>query len=229
MVPRFTQTIVAFTLIELLVVIGIISIVAGLLFPVFASAREKANSASCTANLHQIGLGMSLYMQDNDGVYPWMADAADKNTNIWMFSKYAFTVKTMPLLNDLLKTYIRSNEVWRCPSDTGFDILDNNFNGNTNISLNARPSMFQAFGSSYMYRTEISLLGKTDTNLTALKPSGEEVGPSEINIVADGCGRWHGSGTAAGRRYNVLMGDEHVVSQNPDQLFMTGGWRFSLE
>ena len=60
----------AFTLIELLVVIAIISILAAILFPVFARARENARRASCTSNLKQIGLGVMMYVQDYDDTYP---------------------------------------------------------------------------------------------------------------------------------------------------------------
>ena len=59
-----------FTLIELLVVIAIISILAVILFPVFARARESARRASCMSNLKQIGLGMMMYVQDYDGRFP---------------------------------------------------------------------------------------------------------------------------------------------------------------
>jgi prepilin-type N-terminal cleavage/methylation domain-containing protein/prepilin-type processing-associated H-X9-DG protein len=59
-----------FTLIELLVVIAIIAILAAILFPVFASAREKARQTTCTSNLKQIGLAFTQYMQDYDEVYP---------------------------------------------------------------------------------------------------------------------------------------------------------------
>ena len=56
----------AFTLIELLVVIAIISILAAVLFPVFARAREEARKTTCTSNLHQIGLSTTMYVQDYD-------------------------------------------------------------------------------------------------------------------------------------------------------------------
>ena len=59
-----------FTLIELLVVIAIIAILAAILFPVFAQAREKARSATCLSNNKQIGLAVAMYIQDYDSTYP---------------------------------------------------------------------------------------------------------------------------------------------------------------
>ena len=59
-----------FTLIELLVVIAIIAILAAILFPVFARAREKARQSSCLSNVKQIGLGMMMYVQDYDERFP---------------------------------------------------------------------------------------------------------------------------------------------------------------
>src|SRR5689334_7244040 len=60
----------AFTLIELLVVIGIIAILAAILFPVFAQAREKARNSSCISNLKQIGVACNMYAQDYDERLP---------------------------------------------------------------------------------------------------------------------------------------------------------------
>ena len=61
-----------FTLIELLIVIAIIAILAAILFPVFAQAREKARQTSCVSNLRQLGMAMMMYVQDNDDTYPWV-------------------------------------------------------------------------------------------------------------------------------------------------------------
>jgi prepilin-type N-terminal cleavage/methylation domain-containing protein len=69
-----------FTLIELLVVISIIAILAAILFPVFAQAREKARAAACLSNGKQIALAVSMYSQDHDEVLPL---AVDLSTNAW--------------------------------------------------------------------------------------------------------------------------------------------------
>ena len=73
----------AFTLIELLVVIAIIAILAAILFPVFAQAREKARQSACLSNQKQIGMGLSMYIQD----YDEMMDSNVRST--FLFTRHA--------------------------------------------------------------------------------------------------------------------------------------------
>ncbi len=95
-----------FTLIELLVVIAIIAILAAILFPVFATAREKARQSNCSSNLKQIGLGFTQYCQDYDEVTPYTIRSTN---NTWG--------QTITPLGLLLDPYIKSYGVWYDLSD----------------------------------------------------------------------------------------------------------------
>lgn len=96
----------AFTLIELLVVIAIISILASILFPVFAAAREKARQTSCISNERQLGLAILQYAQDNDEQFPNGLGAIN-GKRVWAAEGWAG--QCLP--------YIRSAALCRCPTD----------------------------------------------------------------------------------------------------------------
>lgn len=92
-----------FTLIELLVVIAIIALLAAILFPVFARARENARKSTCQSNLKQIGLGFAQYVQDQDGLYPTENYGTDQGEIGWA---------------QMVQPYLKSIQVYQCPSES---------------------------------------------------------------------------------------------------------------
>lgn len=201
-----------FTMIELLTVIAIIAVLAALLFPVFLTARGKAREITCVSNLRQIGLAIRMYAMDSDELYPWAVDPTDKYTPIiWsLFPEFQSQIPFMPMIHEALQPYVKSKDLFRCPSDTGYDIEDSN-----GIPLDARPTSYVRFGTSYNYRTEIAFrhLGEATMAL-----------PAETNVMFDAAGRWHGGLILEQYRYNVLHGDGHTknVSRSAlEQLWAT--------
>lgn len=94
-----------FTLIELLVVIAIIAILAAILFPVFAAAKERAKQATCQSNLRQIGIAFSMYLQNTDGCFPR--------------GEYYKNGSNSPIMGGPYKQifpYTKNHRVFECPS-----------------------------------------------------------------------------------------------------------------
>ncbi|MBC7804713.1 MAG: DUF1559 domain-containing protein [Akkermansiaceae bacterium] len=106
--PNYFRHRVAFTLIELLVVIAIIAILAAILFPVFAQAREKARQTSCLSNIKQLGLSVVMYTQDYDETFPVHA-YWEGNWNTAEGKSAYWQGRVLP--------YIKNLDVFRCPSD----------------------------------------------------------------------------------------------------------------
>ena len=104
-----------FTLIELLVVIAIIAILAAILFPVFAQAREKARQTQCLSNLKQIGNAVLMYAQDYDESYP-----IDSSSGGTLGGRPDPCSKWNPDRRPEMQTapYLKNTEVFRCPSST---------------------------------------------------------------------------------------------------------------
>lgn len=204
-----------FTLIELLVVIAIIAILAAILFPVFARARESGKQATCISNLKQIGTGITLYEQDQDDRFPLGIDFTDAAIGALGGWKGAFPnsqifvtkLATMKdpvdgdihggYLDHVMRKYVSSEAVWKCPGDTGIGGIgyatDSTkyaipFSGNDLITPVWKYSKGAAKwgGSSYTYRTELGLWGAQ-----AGKRVDQIIYPAGCNVVMDAAHYWH--------------------------------------
>jgi prepilin-type N-terminal cleavage/methylation domain-containing protein/prepilin-type processing-associated H-X9-DG protein len=144
-----------FTLIELLVVIAIIGILAAILFPVFARARENARRSSCQSNLKQIGLGIMQYVQDYDEYYPLAFHRVAGNTNNFQVQNnetgWAWDVQP----------YIKSSQVFHCPSSSMEQVWP----------ASATTNQATPLASDYAYNRNIGFEGALASNDRSVKAS----------------------------------------------------------
>jgi len=166
----------AFTLIELLVVIAIIAILAAILFPVFARARENARRASCQSNLKQIALGFMQYTQDYDEKLPlWFANL--DGSAVSSFTTTA-TNAGQPGYDEgwaeLLQPYLKSTQIFQCPSETTGP-------GTAGSNTNYTDYMYNGDISSYASGTGAGL------SMAAINY------PSNTVLNADATSQWSGS------------------------------------
>jgi general secretion pathway protein G len=198
MISHRPSRLCAFSFVELLFVLAIISVLAALLLPTLLTARGKARQVFCASNLRQIGMGITMYAQDNDGLYPYAVDPSDRAapTNWSEYPEFATDIPRLGLIHQVIQPYIKSPEIFACPADIGFAV--NDFSG---VQLDAFPSSYEKFGISYYYRTEIAARHSGEMTFSA---------PEQMNVLFDGAGHWHGTLLPLEQRYNVLFADGHV-------------------
>jgi prepilin-type N-terminal cleavage/methylation domain-containing protein/prepilin-type processing-associated H-X9-DG protein len=183
-----------FTLIELLVVIAIIAILAAILFPVFARAREKARQSSCQSNLKQIVLAQLQYMSDYDQTLPiasvsWggvrVTDAAAACcAKSWSQNKVAALPLTFPgsvhngFIHWRLAPYIKNKQIWLCPS----------------MAPNIDPDAVDA--TSYLSSHSIANKNGTYPSIEGYSEAALRIQPVDLIIWQDAVS-WYESTTAA--------------------------------
>jgi len=140
----------AFTLIELLVVIAIIAILVALLLPALGRAKQKAQIVKCISNLHQIGIGLKMYVDENGDTFPpATASQLAQGISDWSSFRHGDVLGGIegslrfswipPVTNRLLSSYVPAGEAFHCPPDRG--LLDSG----------QAPTVFESVGCSYSF------------------------------------------------------------------------------
>lgn len=133
-----------FTLIELLVVIAIIAILAAILFPVFAQAREKARGITCLTNTKQLGMGVSMYTQDYDEAMPILGVLAERRGR-WMWQIYP---------------YVKNREVFRCPHTPRNSYNATQWTDRTGYGWNFTLAAASGYGTMAVQSYSLAQIGK---------------------------------------------------------------------
>ncbi len=204
-----------FTLIELLVVIAIIAILAAILFPVFANAKERARQAKCLNNLKQLTMAMKAYCDDNNGVMPSInGNTSQVNGAVpppglrleWTGSQGSATSKCY-LEKGQIWRYVRNKAVYLCPTDINVPAygihMDENYGDITGKGDPKYPLSYSCNGEMG------SIYGKrgADAHLSALKLDAEAAGRSGKVLLLIHEARWN-------KRLEEMEGTEKIRGIN---------------
>lgn len=217
-----------FTLIELLVVIAIIAILAAILFPVFAKAREKARQASCSSNLKQLALGALMYINDYDEKFPHEYSKLNPAAN-WPLKQWHHDIQP----------YINNWQIFLCPSGG-----DSNLSSNTppaaprkRVGYSANRWLFYGNRSATASRNLATVTHPAETVMIWDAIRGGRYCGQPIGLSPDGCRarpaglmKTGGRGLVAGKDYarhnggaNVSFADGHV------KWLRSGSWEWYPE
>jgi prepilin-type N-terminal cleavage/methylation domain-containing protein/prepilin-type processing-associated H-X9-DG protein len=229
----------AFTLIELLVVIAIIAILAAMLLPVLSSAKRKAAQAGCINNQKQLGLGMKIYVDDNNDAFPGCASRGiyGFQPQDWIYWRTNMVFEQSPIFNAISGA---SRGTFRCPLDnddtgrllynygdtqgpylfsyslTGYG-LDDSGNNSVGISSVAQTqggtTNFYPFRASAVRNPALKIMMAEEPGSTASSDS-----PDGVSIIEDG--RWIPTSDALtirhGGKADVTFADGHVEPVTPE-------------
>jgi len=207
-----------FTLIELLVVIAIIAILAAILFPVFAKARENARKASCLSNLKQIGMATMMYAQDYDEAYPYWGYVGSMT---WPYGNLlaplsgANTYDGGPWVACHLP-YVKDSKVWFCATPSK-DPPDHWKSPSTGVS----PTNYQ-INSMVVLPEYWRALGKAPAGYGPVCMA--QVANPSVTFVWEDWGQAYGNGAIHMLGTNFACLDGHAKWQKQGRKEIIGGW-----